>query len=86
MAEADRQEALGLLSSRFREVGQRRVADDQEGLGSMLEGLSGEFTEFLNMPLDLARIFINMGLEMAELAISTLEEAGFVLVKGLTPA
>ena len=53
-----------------------------EGVG----GLVGQFEEFASMPLDLAMLFLNMGLQLTELVLQTIEEGGVILVKGLTPA
>lgn len=79
-----RREAHSVLSGLFRSIGQRSSgqapADDQ------FAGLLGEIEEFVAMPADLARIFLTMAVELTDATLTALEEAGFVLLKGLTPA
>lgn len=78
-----RQEAHGILSGLFRHVGESRQTGE---VPSALGGLGLQLEEFMSMPLDLAMIFMNMSVELTELVLRSLEEAGIVLVKGLTPA
>jgi hypothetical protein len=47
--------------------------------------MAGQLEEFMTMPLDLAMVFIDMSVQLTDAVLSALEEAGVVLVKGLTP-
>jgi hypothetical protein len=92
-----RGEAQGRLIDLFRGIGQERTSrgPDGDGGGSggggggggglLGDGLLEDVEEFMTMPLDLAVIFLDMSVELAELVLKSLEEAGFTLVKGLTP-
>ena len=73
--------AAGHLTALFQGLGNARNEEDPSVLG----GLAGEFTEFLQMPMELAQIFITMSTQMTELVLESLAEAGFVLVRGLSP-
>ncbi len=77
-------EAHGVLSAMFSHIGRQsgpRPADASAPLGGAL----GQLQEFVSMPADLARIFLEYAVEMADATLTTLEEAGFILVKGMTP-
>lgn len=80
-------EPRDLLADLFRTVGRRARGEDapiaeSTGLGG---GMVGQIEEFITMPLDLATLLIDSGTEMAELVITTLAEAGYIVVKGATP-
>ena len=77
-----RQEAHGLLSGLFSHLGQSAGSGGSQG-GS--GGLMGQVTEFIEMPLELAQLFMGMSAQLAEMVLKTLEEGGMILVKGLTP-
>jgi hypothetical protein len=77
-----RREAAAHLTALFQGIGNARQESDPTVLG----GLAGDLEEFMSMPLDLAMIFLNMATDLTELVLRSLEEAGIVLVKGLTPA
>lgn len=78
-----RQEAHGILQGLFSHIG----GQGQQGGGtSALGGLGGQLTEFMEMPMELAQVFLNMSVQLTELVLKSLEEAGIDLVKGLTPA
>ena len=79
---AVRREAAGHLNALFQGIGNARSEADPTVLG----GLAGDFEEFMSMPMDMALIFLNMATDLTELVLRSLEEAGIVLVKGLTPA
>lgn len=79
---AVRHEAHGVLEGLFRHLGESRQASEQS---DVLSGLGGQLEEFMSMPLDMAMIFIRMATDLTELVLTSLEEAGIVLVKGLTP-
>lgn len=80
---AVRQEAHGVLQGLFSHIG----SQGQQGGGPSLGGgLAGQLEEFMTMPLDMAQVFLNMSVQLTELVLKSLEEAGIVLVKGLTPA
>lgn len=82
-----RQEAHNALSGLFSRLGsQRRDRDDPGGGVADLGGaLAQQVEEFMTMPLDMAVIFLNMSVELTELVLTSLEDAGIVLVKGLSP-
>lgn len=80
-----RQAAAGHLTALFQGLGHARQEQDPSVLGS-LGGAAGQLEEFLSMPLDMAMVFINMSVQLTELVLTSLEEAGIILVKGLTPA
>lgn len=81
-----RQEAAGKLTDLFRGLGeQRQQAQGQTIDPGQLTGLAQQVAEFMTMPLDVAQIFIGMSTELANLVLDSLEEAGFVIVKGVTP-
>lgn len=86
VAEVSREEARNHFTSLFQSVGQ--APRDQGGqLGGLLSGGAGEqLMEFVQMPLDLAQIFGEMAFGLTELVLESLAEAGWTLVKGLTPA
>ena len=77
-----RQAAASRLTALFQGIGNARREDDPTVLG----GLAGDFEEFMSMPMDMAMIFLNMATQLTELVLTSLEDAGIVLVKGLTPA
>jgi hypothetical protein len=84
---AVRQEAHNKLTSLFEGLGRARQEKDSGGGGGLgdLGGIADQVQEFLEMPLDIAMIFINMSTQLAEMILKSLEEAGIVLVKGMTP-
>lgn len=77
-----RQAAASHLTALFQGIGNARREDDPTVLG----GLAGDLEEFMSMPLDMAMIFLNMATDLTELILNSLEAAGIVLVRGLTPA
>lgn len=80
-----RAEAQGHLMSMFRGLGDRGNSGGGSAGGGALGGLAGQFTEFLEMPVELAQTFLNYATQLTELTLKTLEEAGITLVKGMTP-
>lgn len=85
-----RQDAAGHLMSLFQGIGKARQDVNQNrtpaagglaGLGSM----ASQLQEFMEMPINVAEIFLNMSVQLTEMVLTALEEAGFELVKGLTP-
>lgn len=77
-----RQAAASHLTALFQGIGNARREDDPTVLG----GLAGDLEEFLAMPMDMAMVFIQMATGLTELVLTSLEDAGIILVKGLTPA
>lgn len=83
---AVRRQAHGVLEGLFSGLGQHAQGQDaQAAPGLNLEWMVGQFDEFLQMPVDLARIFTTMAFELTDLVLKALEEAGIELVKSLTP-
>lgn len=80
-----RSDAKSHLSTVFAGLGQHLLG---QGGGEIpgLSGVAGQLEEFAEMPVELATIFLNMSTQLAELVLTSLEQAGFALVKGLTPA
>lgn len=85
MDEATRDGARETLSSLFSNLGRARQNNDPGLLGGLGGGLAEDLQEFMTMPMDLAVVFLNMSVELAELVLKSLEEAGYTLTKGLTP-
>lgn len=75
---AVRAEAASVLSGVFSGLGQ--------GGGAGLGALGTQFEQLLEMPMELTRIFADMSVQLTELVLKSLEEAGIVLAKALTPA
>lgn len=80
---ATRQEAHSRLVDLFQGIGHH--AQGNPSAAPDLGGMIGQVEEFLSMPVDLARIFVTMAIDLTDAVLSSLEEAGFVLVKGLVP-
>lgn len=82
-----RQTAHNALFDMFSGLGHHAAGQDQAAPASGLnaEWLLSQFQEFIEMPVELATLFINMATQLTELTLSTLEEAGLELMKGLTP-
>lgn len=78
---AVRQEAHGVLQGLFSHIG----SQGQQGGGGLTGGLAGQLTEFIEMPMELTKIFLDMSVQLTELVLKSLEEAGMTLVKGMTP-
>jgi hypothetical protein len=76
-----RQDAAGILTGLFRHLGSGGSQPAPAGI----VGLGGQLAEFMEMPIELANIFLNMSVQLTELVLKSLEEAGIVLVKGLSP-
>lgn len=84
---AVRSEAHRVLTDLFSGLGQHAQGQaPQASAGLDVEWMLGQFGELVTMPADLARIFIEMSVDLTELVLQSLAEAGIVLVKGLTPA
>jgi hypothetical protein len=71
-----RREAASVLSGVFAGLGTG---------GTGLGGLATQFEELLDLPLELTQIFANMSMQLTELVLKSLEQAGIVLVKALSP-
>lgn len=85
-----RQEAHGVLQGLFSRLGGQGGGGGQGsgggGGGDVLGGMAGQLEEFVAMPMELTKIFLDMSVQLTDLVLTSLEEAGIVLVKGLTPA
>ena len=79
-----RNEAVGVLANLFQNIGR---APQKEAGGGGLGGLDigRQLQEFATMPVELATIFLNMSVELAELVLKALADAGYTIVKGTTP-
>jgi hypothetical protein len=80
-----RQAAAGHLTALFQGLGHARQQQDPGALGGLAGGLGQQVEEFLAMPLDMAMVFIDMSTQLAELVLTSLEDAGVILVRGLSP-
>ena len=78
-------EAKSLLADLFRKVGEQPPGQEQSGLLGGID-IAQELQEFATMPVELAMVFMDMSVELAELVLTSLAKAGYTLVKGLTPA
>jgi hypothetical protein len=76
-----RTEAEGILGNLFHSIGQHAQGQSPGVAG----GLLGQFQEFVEMPMELAQVFLDMGVQLTELVLRSLEEGGIILTKGLTP-
>lgn len=76
---AVREEASSILNGVFTHIG------SSGSQASPLGGLVDQFTQLMEMPIELAQIFLNMSMQLTELVLKSLEEAGITLVKGITP-
>jgi hypothetical protein len=77
-----RDQAAGVLSGIFSHIGSSGNAPSPFGLGG---ALGGQVEQFLQMPVELTKVFLDMSVQLTELVLSSLEEAGFVLARGLVP-
>jgi hypothetical protein len=83
---AVRQEAESVLGSVFRGLGNRARGEEVGQVGNVdIGGLIGQVEEFVSMPMDLATLFLDMSVDLTKMILNALEEAGFILVKGMTP-
>lgn len=81
-----RQEASGILHGLFAHIGsQGREPAGGVTPSSPSSGMAAQLVEFLEMPMDLTKIFLDMGVQLTELVIQSLEDAGIVLARGLVP-
>lgn len=85
---AVRSEAHSVLRGLFSGLGHHAQGGDSEQApaGLNVEWMIEQAGELVTMPADLARIFVDMSVDLTELVLQALAEAGFVLVRGLTPA
>lgn len=70
--------AIGAL---FHHIGSRGDAP-----APALGGMGGQLAEFMEMPVELATVWIDASTKLVELILTAVEETGVVLVKGMTPA
>lgn len=78
-----RDQAAGVLSGLFRHLGSGGSQPAPGGLN--LGAMGTQFEQLVEMPVELANIFLNMSVQLTELILRSLEEAGIVLAKGLSP-
>jgi hypothetical protein len=79
---AVRAEAESVLSGVFSHIGSLGNAPAPIALGGVL---GGQVEQFLQMPVELTKVFLDMSVQLTELVLSSLEEAGLVLARGLVP-
>lgn len=75
---AARQQAHSALTSMFTNLG-------SGGAGPGSAGMVAQLEEFIQMPMELTKVFLDMSVQLTEMVLKTLEEAGVILVKGMTP-
>lgn len=82
-----RQEAAGALQQLFTHLGRaRQQGNVTEGLTGLTGGgMAQQLEEFMAMPVELAQEIINYATQLTELTLTTLEQAGITLIKGMTP-
>jgi hypothetical protein len=78
-----RDRAADVLSGLFRHLGSGGTDPVPAGLN--LGGMGKQVEQFIAMPIELANIVLNMSTQLTELILTSLEQAGVVLVEGLTP-
>lgn len=76
-----RSDAAGVLHGLFTHLG----SGGSQPPPTALSGLGLQLEQFVAMPIELANIFMNMSVQLTELVLTSLEEAGITLVKGLSP-
>lgn len=77
-----RQQAHGVLESLFAHIGGQQGGPHPALAGG---GLTGQLVEFMEMPVELSRIFLDMSVQLTDLVLTSLEEAGIVLARGIMP-
>ena len=77
-----RREAEGILDSLFSSIGR---ASQDSGSANALGGMGVQIAEFVQMPMELAEIFVSMSMDLTKMVLESLAEAGIVLVRGLSP-
>jgi hypothetical protein len=78
-----RSQAAGVLSGLFHHLG--TGGSDPLPSGLNLGAMGQQVEELIEMPIELAQIFLNMSTQLTELILTALEQAGLVLAKGLLP-
>jgi hypothetical protein len=80
-----RDEARAVLGQTFGNLGHAIQGQTTDPLGGLAGSLGTQIEQFLQMPIELAQIFTSLGMQMADLVLTALEEAGIVLARGLMP-
>jgi hypothetical protein len=78
-----RDRAVGILEGLFHHVGSGGTQPVPGGVN--LGGMAVQLEQFFNMPMELASIFLTMATDLTQMILTSLEQAGIVLVEGLTP-
>lgn len=76
-----RNQAAGVLHGLFTHLG----SGGGQPAPTPLSGMALQVEQFVAMPIELANIFMNMSVQLTELVLTSLEEAGITLVQGLMP-
>lgn len=79
---AVRNEASSIIEGLFRNIGR---ANQDAGAANQLGGLGVQLAEFIAMPGDLAVLFMDMSVDLTKMILESLEQAGIILVRGLSP-
>lgn len=80
-----RREASSVLNSLFNGIGESAQGQQPSGGGINADWVLQQVQEFVEMPIDLALIFMEMSTQLTEMVLKALEQAGITLVRGLTP-
>ena len=75
--------AASILHGLFNHLGSGGTQPVPPGVN--LGVLGTQVEQFLNMPVELAEIFLGMAADLTKLILTSLEQAGLVLVEGLAP-
>lgn len=78
--------AHDVLTGLFSHLGQRAQGSGQAPpAGLNLEWMAEQATQFIEMPAQLAETFATMAVDLTDLVLKALAEAGLELITGLTP-
>lgn len=80
---AVRDHAAHTLQMLFQHLGSGGTQPTPAGVN--LGGMALQVEQFFNMPVELASIFLAMATDLTQLVLQSLEQAGIVLVEGLSP-
>lgn len=80
---ATRDRAATLLHSLFNHIGSGGTQPVPAGVN--LGAMGTQIQQLLEIPVELAQIFIGMAGDLTEVILTSLEQAGIVLAEGLIP-
>lgn len=78
-----RSHAASILEGLFRHIGSGGSEPVPQGVN--LGGMGQQVEQFVAMPLELAQLFTGMAVDLTNLILDSLEQAGIILAEGLIP-